>query len=66
MSMTDKEKAVQRALGILPMFGVKIKVDLDGMDRKDALRESHKILKFLRKHFPNYKFKKGLMKNTDY
>ena len=64
--MTNKEKKIQRALGVLPTFGVKIKVDLDGMDRKDALGESRKILKLLRKHFPNYKFKKGLMKSTNY
>ena len=63
--MTNKEKAIQRALGTLPTFSVKIKIDLDVANRKEALSESRAVLKFLQEHFPTYAFKKGSMKDTN-
>ncbi len=63
--MTEKEKAVQRALGTLPTFKVSIKVNLTAADRKDALSESRKVLRFLREYFPIYGFKKGVIEIKD-
>ncbi len=64
--MTKKEKQIQKTLGTLLALNhsVKIKIDLEEMTRKGALKKSREIVKFLRKHFPDYIFKKSIMKTV--
>ena len=63
--MTEKEKEMQRALGTLPTFSITIRVDLDGDSRIFALKETREMIDLLRKHFPQYVFKKNVLKNID-
>ena len=65
--MTKKEKKVQEVLGVLPSstHSVKIRIDLEKMNRKGALKKSREIVKFLQKHFPDYTFKKSIMKTVN-
>ena len=61
--MTEKEKEIQRALGTLPKFSVKLVVDLDAANRREALAMSREIVRFLREHYPGINFRKNSMKD---
>ena len=60
--MDQKEKNIQRALGTLPTFSVKIRVDLEAANRQDALKDTRDMIRFIRKHYPNCLIRRGVMK----
>jgi len=57
------ENKVQKALGMCYPFSVKIQVKMETYGRQEALRLTREIVKFLREQYPDYTFKKGVMKN---
>ena len=67
--MTDKEKAVQKALGTLPTFTVtftiKVRTQIAGANIADALTKSGAMLKVLCEKFPECEFNKHTQQNRD-
>lgn len=61
--MEQKEKNIQRALGTLPTFFVRIKVRLEETNRAEALAKSREMVRVLRREFPGCKFDKNIMRN---
>ena len=61
--MDQREKNVQRALGTLATFSVRVKVILEAPNREDALKEMRDVIHFVRDHYPHHLIKKGKMVN---